>query len=77
MTFVINMKLHDYLDYSPLMPQVNAMHAPPWLYGYYAIIQFLLYGLLKTLGIEKESLNRSATHPAPESCAPQVVKEFG
>jgi hypothetical protein len=73
---VVHMKLHNYMDYSPLMPQVNAMHAPAWLYAYYAIVQFLFYGLLKTLGIEKEGLNRPAIQPAQESCAPQAVREF-
>jgi hypothetical protein len=73
---IIQMKLHNYMDYAPLMPQVNAMHAPPWLYGYYAIIQFLFYGLLKTLGIEKERLSGFAGQPTLESCAPQAAKEI-
>jgi hypothetical protein len=55
---LLRMKLHNFTDYAPLMPQLNAMHAPPWLYGYYGIIQFLFYGLLKALGIEKAGTDR-------------------
>jgi len=66
---VLHMKLHDYHDYPPLMPVFNSMQAPAWLYGYYAIIQFLFYLLLKTLGMESEGLegpvSRAAQGEAP------------
>ena len=32
---IIRMKLHNYRQYTALMPYLNAMHAPMWLYAYY------------------------------------------
>lgn len=52
---IIRMKLHNYLQYQPLLPLWNAMHAPAWLYVYYGLVAVLFYGLLKALGLEKES----------------------
>jgi hypothetical protein len=60
---VIHVKLHNYQDYPPLMPVSNSMHAPVWLYGYYLIVQFLFYRLLKKLGLENMSSVRSVTRP--------------
>lgn len=63
---VIRVKLHNYQDYLPLMPISNSMHAPVWLYGYYIIVQFLFYRLLKGLGIENEGSVRPVTCPTRE-----------
>jgi hypothetical protein len=73
---VLRMKLHNYQAYSPLMPVFNSMHAPAWLYGYYAIIQFLFYRLLKKLGIESENPIRSVAAPIREKCSPQAIEEY-
>ncbi len=43
----ISMKLYNYQSYTPLMPAVNAMHAPAWLYGYYVVVALAFYAALK------------------------------
>lgn len=48
---VIRMKLHNYQQYAPLMPQLNSMHAPVWLFVYYGACAILFYGGLKVLRI--------------------------
>jgi hypothetical protein len=52
---IVEAKLHNYREYQPLMPILNSMHAPPWLYGYYALTQFVFYGLLWILGMQGEA----------------------
>lgn len=73
---VLRMKLHDYTRYSPLMPMLNSMHAPAWLYGYYGLIACLFYLLLKALGLERESRSRSVSRAAREQPAPGAVGEY-
>ncbi len=48
---VIAMKLHNYRQYDSLAPALNAMHAPAWLYAYYAAAAVLFYGALWWLGL--------------------------
>ena len=42
---VLIMRLHDFHRYQPLMPSLNSMRAPVWLYGYYALIAILFYAM--------------------------------
>jgi hypothetical protein len=51
---IIVMKLHDYTRFKPLMPHLNSMHAPPWLYGYYLLCACAFYFMLKRLRIHTE-----------------------
>ena len=51
---IVGMKLHDYTRFQSLMPALNAMHAPVWLYGYYGLVALLFYYLLKALRIQTE-----------------------
>lgn len=51
---IIVMKLHDYRRYESLMPMLNAMHAPAWLYGYYLLISFVFYFFLQALSMNHE-----------------------
>lgn len=46
---VIRMKLDGYTRFSSLMPFLNAMHAPPWLYGYYIAVAILFFYVLRHL----------------------------
>jgi hypothetical protein len=57
---VIRMKLHDYRDYASIMPMLNSMHAPPWLYAYYICTALLFFYALTLLGIHTEDWSRSA-----------------
>ena len=59
---IIRMKLHDYRQYTPLMPYLNAMHAPKWLYAYYIAFAMIFFYSSKALGIYCED---------PDACAPQ------
>ncbi len=45
----ISMKLYNHRSYTPLMPAVNAMHAPAWLYGYYVVVALVFYSALKPI----------------------------
>jgi hypothetical protein len=69
---VIRMKLHDYGAYEPLMPTLNAMHAPEWLYVYYILVTVLFYGMLKGLRIHSEDWSRSVFRRVPGLSARQV-----
>jgi hypothetical protein len=40
---VIHVKLHDHTSYAALMPALNAMNAPVWLYLFYLVIGALFY----------------------------------
>jgi hypothetical protein len=51
---LIVMKLHGYTRFSPLMPALNAMHAPVWLYVYYLFVAFVFYYCLKALSMHTE-----------------------
>jgi hypothetical protein len=51
---IIKMKLHDYRQYAAVMPFLNAMHAPKWLYAYYIILAVLFFYLLKFWGLYSE-----------------------
>ena len=59
---VIRMKLHNYREYASLMPQLNSMHAPAWLYAYYGGVAIAFYYLLKPLGF---LVPAPARRPAP------------
>ena len=67
----IHMKLHNFTIYSPLMPQLNAMHAPAWLYGYYVIMAVVFYFVVRELHSKADkrcrtlSLSRTPSMPAP------------
>ena len=51
---IVGMKLYNYTRFQSLMPALNAMHAPVWLYGYYALVALLFYCLLRALRIQTE-----------------------
>jgi hypothetical protein len=48
---VIKMKLHNYHQYEALMPALNTMHAPKWLYAYYIATAIIMFYLAKALGV--------------------------
>ncbi|MCL5744134.1 MAG: hypothetical protein M1541_09455 [Acidobacteria bacterium] len=50
---IIVMKLHDYKRYESLVPPLNAMHAPAWLYGYYLMVSLVFYFFLKALSLNE------------------------
>jgi hypothetical protein len=58
---VIKMKLHNYTQYAALMPYINSMNAPKWLYAYYIILALIFFYSLNALGIYSE--NRQAFMP--------------
>jgi hypothetical protein len=45
----IRMKLYGYTRFASLMPYLNAMHAPAWLYAYYIAVAILFFYMLKFL----------------------------
>lgn len=51
---IVVMKLHNYKQYASLMPSMNAMHAPAWLYGFYLVISVIYYFFLKALAMNSE-----------------------
>lgn len=54
---IVRMKLHNYREYNSLMPALNAMHAPAWLYAYYGLIAVIFYwvvGLVKMHAVVAE-----------------------
>ena len=51
---IVVMKLHNYRQYASLMPSMNAMHAPAWLYGFYLVISVIFYFFLKALAMNSE-----------------------
>jgi hypothetical protein len=48
---ILRMKLHNYGQYASLMPFLNAMHAPRWLFGYYIGVGVVFFYILKALGL--------------------------
>jgi hypothetical protein len=48
---VIHMKLQNYQQYTPLMPALNSMHAPVWLFICYGAVAALFYWSLVILRI--------------------------
>lgn len=48
---VIKMKLHNYHQYAALMPSLNTMHAPKWLYAYYIATGIIMFFVAKALGL--------------------------
>jgi hypothetical protein len=46
---IILMKLHNYSQYVSLMPALNSMHAPKWMYAYYSSVGVLFYFIAKAL----------------------------
>jgi hypothetical protein len=64
---IIKMKLHDYRQYAALMPYINAMHAPKWLYAYYVASALVFFYSSMALGIYGED---------PNECESQVDRVF-
>jgi hypothetical protein len=64
---IIRMKLHDYRQYTALMPYLNAMHAPKWLYAYYVAFALIFFFSSRALGIYSEDRNE---------CQPQADRNF-
>ena len=61
----IHMKLHNFAVYDALIP--HAMNAPPWLYGYYAVIATVFYfGAQKLDSKSGKSSNAGASKTASE-----------
>jgi hypothetical protein len=48
---VLRMKLRDHTQYASVIPPLQIMHAPAWLYLYYGFIAILFYGLLRGLAV--------------------------
>jgi hypothetical protein len=59
---IINMKLHDYRQYATLMPFLNAMNAPIWLYAYYIIVGLIFFYSSRALGIYCEDWTPGPIH---------------
>ena len=53
---LLQMKLFDHTRYRAIIPALNIMHAPLWLYGYYWIVNTVFYYALKAAGIERKIL---------------------
>jgi len=43
---VIHVKLRDHTTYAALMPALNAMNAPAWLYVFYVVVGALFYAVI-------------------------------
>jgi hypothetical protein len=43
---VVRMKIHNYKTYTSLIPYLNAMNAPVWLYAYYIAVGLLFYAFM-------------------------------
>lgn len=50
---VLRMKLRDHRQYASVLPPLQIMHAPPWLYLYYGLIAILFYFLLRALSLHR------------------------
>jgi hypothetical protein len=48
---VIKMKLHNYHQYVALMPSLNTMHAPKWLYAFYIVTGIIMFFIAKAFGL--------------------------
>jgi hypothetical protein len=48
---VIKMKLHNYHQYAALIPSLNTMHAPKWLYAYYIVTAIIMFYIAKASGL--------------------------
>jgi hypothetical protein len=62
---VIKMKLHNYQQYVALMPSLNTMHAPKWLYGYYIITGIIIFFVAKALGLYAMSRKECVCEKVP------------
>jgi hypothetical protein len=71
---IIKMKLHDYRQYAALMPFLNAMNAPIWLYAYYIIVAFIFFYCSKALGIYNENWAPGLIHSNPSLSTPDEEK---
>jgi hypothetical protein len=58
-TNVLVMRLHDFHRYQPLMPSVDSMRAPFWLYEYYILVGVLFYLILTVLRINTGDWGRA------------------
>jgi hypothetical protein len=47
----LKMKLYNYRQYAALMPFMNSMHAPVWIFGYYIAIAIGFFFVLRALGL--------------------------
>jgi hypothetical protein len=47
----LKMKLHNYRQYAALMPWLNSMNAPAWIFAYYIVIAIGFFFVLRALGI--------------------------
>jgi hypothetical protein len=56
---IIRMKLHNYGQYAALMPQLNAMNAPKWLYVYYITVALIFFYSSRALGAYGKDWNGS------------------
>ncbi len=59
---IIGMKLHDYGQYTALMPYINAMHAPKWLYAYYVASALIFFYSSRALGLYSEDRHECQPH---------------
>jgi len=50
---VIRMKLYDHASYPALLPPLNAMNAPAWIYAFYLAAGVLFYPGLKAVGLSE------------------------
>lgn len=81
---ILVMRLHDHHRYQPLMPVLNSMRAPAWLFGYYALIGLVFYAILTALRMNTGDWSRvrlpgirgnAAVPPSPADALPERVLE--
>lgn len=60
---IIGMKLQAYTRYRPLLPFLNAMRAPWWLYAYYVTVAFIFFCVLKGTGLYAPCARRIRCSP--------------
>jgi hypothetical protein len=48
---VLKMKLHNYHQYAAILPSLNTMHAPKWLFVFYILVAFAQFYVSKALGL--------------------------
>jgi hypothetical protein len=62
---IIKMKLHNYSQYDALLPYLNTMHAPKWLYAYYIVFAITFFYISKALGLYASHWNGRELKDSP------------
>jgi hypothetical protein len=73
---VIRVKLRDHTSYQALMPALNAMNAPAWLYLFYLVIGALFYAAVLACRLDGGRWRDSVFAPRRPGLAPRRRAEF-